>query len=114
MAMSLLYALLGVNDPATLNALAAVRPMPPDIARALKYRDRMTPRERREVRAALYQALYAIVEGAEVNRAQSMAIGKALCNALSGNLQGSLQNDPDILSLYVALKPIVAETIDEI
>jgi hypothetical protein len=114
MAMSLLYALLDVNEPDDLETLPAQYPKSRDVERALKYKNLMTPKQQREIRTALYDALYAILEGSEVNRDLSMAIGKALCNAISGNHQGSLQNDPDIKRLYAVLKPIVAEAIDEI
>jgi hypothetical protein len=113
MAMSLLFALLGVNDRQTLNVLAGQVPIPVDVARALKY-VRADRRDQREVRAALYRALYAIIESGDANRDLTRAIGLALCNAITGNLQGSLQHDPDILRLFTALKPVVADAIDYI
>jgi hypothetical protein len=114
MAMSLLYALLDVNDLQTLETAATQYPKSPDLERALKYKNLLTGKQRKEVREALYDALYAILEGGDINRDLNMAIGKALCNAISGNLQGSLQNDPDIERLYTVLKPIVTEAIDEV
>ena len=114
MAMSLLYALLGVIDPQTIEALKTQYPKPPDVdvEHALKYHD-FQPKQKREVRAALYKALYTILEYSDINRDLSMAIGKALCNAVSGNSQGPLQNDPGIKRLQDVLKPVVTDAIDE-
>lgn len=114
MAMSLLYALLGVNDPQTIEDLKTQYPQPPgvDVERALRYYG-LPPKQKREVRAALYKALYTILEYSDVNRELSMAIGKALCNAVSGNSQGPLQNDPGIKRLQDVLKPVVTDAIDE-
>jgi hypothetical protein len=61
----------------------------------------------------LYNALYTILEYSDINRDLNMAIGKALCNAISENSQGLLQNDPGIKRLQDVLKPIVTEAIDE-
>jgi hypothetical protein len=112
MAMSLLFALLDVDDRNDLKILAQQYPISDDVKRAMKYSE-MTPKQQREVRKALYDALYAITQGSEVNRDLNMAIGKALCNAINGNRQGSLQRDPDIQRLYAVLKPVVVQAIDE-
>jgi hypothetical protein len=113
MAMSLLYELLGINDLQTLDILAVKYPRSADEDRALKYKNVLDSKQKREVREALYGALYAILEGYEVNRDLSMAIALALCNALNGNLEGNLQGAPGMPRLREVLKPIVAEAIDE-
>jgi hypothetical protein len=113
MAMSLLFALLDVDDRNDLEILAKQYPISDDVKRAIKYSS-MTPKQKREVLKELYRALYAITQSSEVNRDLNMAIGKALCNAINGNRQGSLQHDPGIQKLYAVLKPIVVEAIDEI
>ena len=113
MAMSLLYALLDVYDPQTLSIIESKGPQSADEARALKYKNLAKPKQM-EVRAALYKALYLMLEYPEANRVQNMAIGKALCNAISGNFLGSIKTDHNIEILYEVLKPVVTETIDEI
>jgi len=126
MAMSLLYALLGVHEMNDLVAIetahkqytAVQRAQNPDPKfkdeeRALTYKD-LKSKQQKEVQEALYDALYAIVEGGNVNKDLNMAIGKALCNAISGNRLGSIQNDPGVARLFTVLKPIVADAIDEI
>ena len=113
MAISLLYALLGVNDTEALKCIAAKPPpLTKDEERAIKY-SKLQPKQKKEVREELYDALYSIVEGYDINRDLNMAIGKALCNAMSGNLQGSLQYDGGVLRLREVLKPIITEAIDE-
>jgi hypothetical protein len=114
MAMSLLFAVLGVNDREDLkNPSIPYQTDPADIQRAVKYDKDLTPKQRREVRKALYDALYAIVEGGEVNRDLNMAIGKALCQAVTGNHQEDLQREPGIIRLRAVLNPIVRDAIDE-
>jgi len=122
MAMSLLYGLLGVDDLQTLEALVTKHAQYPhalslDEERAVKYYG-MPSKQKREVRKALYDALYAILEYADVNPDLSMVIGAALCNAVSGNSQGDLRDDPrvspGITRLSIVLKPIVSDAIDEI
>ena len=122
MAMSLLYGLLGVKDLQTLEALVTQHSQHPnslslDEKRVVKYHC-LPSKHKREVRKALYDALYAILEYADVNRDLSMAIGAALCNAISRNSQGDLLLDPHInpglTRLGTVLKPIVSEAIDEV
>jgi len=126
MAMSLLYALLGVRDTNDLNTIetehkkytAEERKQNADAKfkdeeRALTYKG-LKPKQQKEVQEALYDALYAIVEGGDVNKDLNMAIGKALCNAISGNHLGSIQKDAGVTRLFTVLKPIVADAIDEI
>ena len=119
MAMSLLFALLGVNDRDDLNQVDPNKPSMPyqtdagDIQRAIKYDRDLTPKQQREVRAALYDALYAIVEGGDVNRDLNMAIGKALCQAITGNHQEDLRTDAGIIRLRAVLSPILRDAIDE-
>jgi hypothetical protein len=122
MAMSLLYSLLGVKDMQTLGALVTQHSLYPntlslDEKRAVKYHG-LPSKQQREIRKALYDALYNILEYADLNRDLSMAIGAALCNAISSNSQGDLLHDPHIRPglqrLPAVLKPIVTEAIDEI
>jgi hypothetical protein len=114
MAMSLLFALLGVVDRDDLNNQPGKYSIDdPDIQRANKYDKDLTSKQQREVRKALYDALYAIVEGGEVNRDLNMAIGKALCQAITGNHQEDLQREPGIRRLREVLNPIVRAAIDE-
>jgi hypothetical protein len=118
MEMSLVYTLLGVNDLQTLDDLVTVSEQTPgalsaDQVRAVRYRD-FSRKQRREVRKALYEALYTILEGAEVNRDLSMSIGLALCSAINYNSETDPRGDPGIQRLATVLKPIVTETIDEI
>jgi hypothetical protein len=114
MAMSLLFAVLGVNDRDDL-----YKPSTPyqtnadDIRAAIKYDRELEPKAKREVREALYDALYAIIEGGDVNRDLNMAIGKALCQAITGNHQEDLQQEPGIRRLREVLNPIVRDAIDE-
>jgi hypothetical protein len=122
MAISLLYGLLGINDQHSLDALLAQNAQYPntlsvDQKRAVKYHD-LPSKQKREVRKALYDALYNILEYSDINRDLTMAIGAALCNAISSNSQGDLLHDPrlspGVQRLSTVLKPIVSDTIDEI
>ena len=126
MAMSLLYALLGVHDTNDLKTIetdhqkyTAVQraqntdPKFKDEERALRYKG-LKSKQQKEVQEALYDALYAIVEGGDVNKDLNMAIGKALCNAISGNRLGTIQGDLGVARLATVLRPIVADAIDEI
>ena len=126
MAMSLLYALLGIHEMDELETIEREHqkytpvqrqqhpdPKFQDEERAIKYKG-LKSKQQREVREALYDALYAIVEGGNVNKDLNMAIGKALCNAISGNHLGSIQGDPDVARLSTVLRPIVVEAIDDI
>ena len=132
MAMSLLYALLDVEDQLKVQylekdpeVLADLEPLPPSPTedakrnherrankkRAFKYY-KLPLKQKKEVRKALYDALYHILEYSEVNRDLSMIIGKALCNAINERTEGL---PPDETSkLRHVLTPIVAEAIDEI
>jgi hypothetical protein len=122
MAMSLLYSLLGVNDQQSLDALVAQNAQYPntlslDQKRAVKYYG-LPSKQKREVREALYEALYNILEYSDINRDLTMAVGAALCNAISSNSQGDLLHDPrlrpGVQRLSTVLKPIVSDAIDEI
>jgi hypothetical protein len=121
MAVSLLYSLLGIKDQQTLAALVTQHSQYPntlslDEKRAVKYHD-LPPKQKRGVRKALYDALYSILEYSDVNRDLTMAIGAALCNAITSNSQGDLLHDPQvrpgITRLPTVLKPIVCDAIDE-
>jgi hypothetical protein len=133
MAMSLLYALLGVDDMEELEdlgkqygGLAAAAPLPKNASDAEKrawqeHEDKRLAvkyhkaplKQKKEVRKALYDALYHILEYSNVNRSLSMAIGKALCNARK-EAPEVLRNDIHITRLYEDLKPVVTEAIDEL
>jgi hypothetical protein len=111
MAMSFLYALLGVHNP---DDLAGPPPamISPDQRRARRYYA-FQLKPKREVREALYRAVYGILEYSDVNLQHSMAIGRALCNAISGNSLGDIQDDDNIEALSNALRRIVRNAIDE-
>jgi hypothetical protein len=122
MAMSLLYSLLGINDQQSLDDLIAQNLQYPntlslDQKRVVKYHG-LPPKQKREVREALYDALYNILDYSDLNRDLTMAIGAALCNAISSNSQGDLLRDPrlrpGVQRLSTVLKPIVSDAIDEI
>jgi hypothetical protein len=109
MAMSLLYALLDVNDPLQIDTLVRHHPYNPDYRLAQRYRD-FDRRQKREVRAALYRAVYGSLEYPEVNPALAMAIGKALGSAILGI--AAIHGDSQ--SLHDILKPVVIEAIEDI
>jgi hypothetical protein len=113
MAMSLLFALLGVDDRDDLKNPSIQYPTDPDIQRAIKYDKELDSKQKRGVRGALYDALYAIIESGEINRDLNMAIGKALCQAVTGNHQEDLRRDPSLIRLREVLSPIVRDAIDE-
>jgi hypothetical protein len=118
MAMSLLYALLGVNNPTELEELAkqstyqSRSPSDDENRRlAIKYHNAEL-KQKKEVRKALYDSLYHMLEYSSVNRTQSMAIGKLLCNVLQDPPM-DLQGDPHIVNLYENLRLTVTEAITE-
>ena len=104
MAMSLLYALLGVNDPAELEPAKQSTYQPRSLCDtknrqlAIKYHEGVL-KQKKEVRQALYDSLYNMLEYSSVNRTQSMAIGKLLCIAL--------QNTPIDLGMTIILKTFI-------
>jgi hypothetical protein len=119
MAMSLLYALLDIHnreeldDQATRSALkSSSRPADKNKKLAVNYYESGL-KQKKEVRKALYDALYHMLEYASVNRTQSMAIGKVLCNALRQDPEPDLRSDPDIENLYKNLRLTVTEAIEE-
>ena len=71
------------------------------------------PKEKKEVRKALYDALYHILEYSSINRDLSMAIGKALCIGLNANCQDRLQGLQQVENLRRVLRLIVTEAIDD-
>jgi hypothetical protein len=114
MAMSLLFALLGVVDRNDLAKQSTPYTIDDDDkAHALTYESGLTEKQKREVRKALYDALYAIVEGGEVNRDINMAIGQALCQAMTGNHAQDLRNHEGFQRLRKVLNPIVKHAIDD-
>ena len=125
MAMSLMYALLAVYNTEDLNDIEAQhqvytleqRAQNPDPTfqqqeRAIRYHG-LQPKQKKEVRKALYDALYHMIEYSYVNRTESMAIGKVLCNPLRGAPLLDPKADPDIENLYKNLRLTLMEAIDE-
>ena len=118
MAMSLLYALLGVNDPAELapDKPSTYQPSSSSDTKnrqlAIKYHE-AEPKQKKEVRKALYDSLYHMLEYSSVNRTQSMAIGKLLCIGLQ-TPPIVLGTDHHIENLYENLRLTVTEAIEEI
>lgn len=104
MAMSLLYALLEDERSGT-------PPGRTNRERADTYKG-LGRKQKQEVRKALYDALYHILEYSEVNRDLSMIIGKALCNAINANSREPLQPQ-EVERFRDVLMPIVAEAIDD-
>jgi hypothetical protein len=114
MAMSLLLAVLGVNDREDLSKQSTGYDIDPDDrAHARKYLNDLDDKKKREVRKALYEALYAIVEGGEVNRDINMAIALALCQAMTGNHAEDLRHHEGTQRLRKVLNPIVKHAIDD-
>jgi hypothetical protein len=125
MAMSLLYALLGVYNTEDLKDIetahqrytSVARVQNPDLVfqneeRALRYHG-LQPKQKKEVMKALYDALYHMIEYSYINRTESIAIGRVLCNPLRGKPLLNPQDDPDIANLYKNLRLTVMEAIDE-
>jgi hypothetical protein len=114
MAMSLLLAVLGVNDREDLTKPSLAYAIDSDDrAHAVKYLNTLTDKQKREVRGALYDALYAILEGGEVNKDINMAIALAMCQAMTGNHDEDLRNHEGIQRLRKVLNPIVKDAIDD-
>jgi hypothetical protein len=118
MRLSLLYALI---DPELYHPISTSKTSEEanteqtqrdkDYERKGKLDNRQLP-AKKKAREALYQALYAIVEYPNVNRALNRAIAKALCNAMRED-ETNLRDDPDVTRLYEILQPIIRDAIDE-
>jgi hypothetical protein len=89
----LLHALLGVEDQADLDYAAKQDPNSPKG----KY-SRLTPKQRKQVQAKLYDVLYKTIEYTYMpqNEELNMAIGETLARAISGQ-SGRPKNDPRII-----------------
>jgi hypothetical protein len=101
MALSLLYLVLDVGDVAALGNLPQNHP-------AVQLRG-LGPKQMREVREALYKALYDVLQSADINMALSSAMGKALCTGV----QQHYLVDQDITQLKNALQRVVTNAIND-
>jgi hypothetical protein len=111
MPMSLLYALLDI-DPTTFNfGLGVGAGANADENRALKYHSLPRPQQQ-EVREALYEALYTILEYSHVLRTESMAMAWALCNTLKNAGPSIPANVPEIVNFRQNLQLVVRDAID--
>lgn len=112
MAMSLLYALLDI-DPDTFDfTIPTASGANPNDRRALKYHNDLSSTNQQDVRKALYDALYVILEYSHVTRTLSMAIGMVLCNNLKTSGSSFPTSNIDIQNLRRNLQLVVQEAID--
>lgn len=117
MAVSLVYALLDVEDESTLRGAA-----PGSVSiHAIRYRN-MSIEKRRRVREALYEAIYSILEGQRIDYAggtadqASMAIGRGLARAISGDSRPPRTADEMThnTTLKTVLQKVMHQAIDDI
>jgi hypothetical protein len=101
MALSLLYLVLGVGDATNLADLPQNHP-------AVQLHG-LGPKQMKEVRDALYKALYSVLQSADINPELTKAMGTALCIGV----QQQYLLDHDITRFKNALQRVVTNAVNE-